>query len=145
LGVDEARKRTFVESVKILRRCPNCGTFFPGDDRAASSQESSLAYRCPVCEFVFSEDGPAPSTSASELEAEINQLVASARQNGVQPDDIVQVLRDELAFMCELAQPGRRVSVEVIDLGPQDDAWLRPREVVGRDALLGRGLRPSIG
>ncbi len=65
--------------------------------------------------------------SADTLQARLVALLTDARTSGVPAEQIVGILRDELAFEAELTAPGRRMLVQVIDLGQFEPA-LRPRD-----------------
>lgn len=99
----------------IPLRCANCGTLLD------PFGQSSLGVTCPVCQFLntFSPSQSQPSLTRELFEAQLGDLVALARASGLAPDTVVQVLRDELEFAAELANHGRDLCVQIVDLGPQ--------------------------
>lgn len=104
--------------------CLNCGHVWRPEDSPAG-----MAAICPVCQFRVADPGAADVSpvSAGELETRLSTLVEAAFAGGVAPDTIVQVLQGELEFAAELAHTGRRMYVQIIDLGPQESAeFARP-------------------
>ncbi len=87
-------------------------------------------YICPVCDFHVTTNAVVPADvelTVDELQARLVSLLTSARTSGVSPQEIVGILRDELAFEAELDAPGRRMLVQIIDLGQFEPA-LQPRQ-----------------
>lgn len=121
-------------------RCPNCGTTFQPDDSLPSESRSrrAMAYRCPVCQYEVAATRER-LVSVEALGADVSSLVERARVSGVAPDEIVRILRDELAFMAEMANQGRRLHVEIIDLGPHDNEVPALLNEDGRELLTHRG------
>lgn len=117
----------------IPLRCANCGTLLD------PSGQSSFGVTCPVCQFLntFSPSPVEAKLTREALETQLGDLVTLARASGLTADSIVQVLRDELEFAAELANHGRDLCVQIVDLGP------RMREPVrrtgGDNSLLLRG------
>ena len=113
-----------MDEYKPILRCVNCGTEFkPAGPLEFRGDRASWAYACPVCQFLVQAPRPEKvrrRLSAGELEIRLSALLADARASGVTPDDIERVLRAELEFVAELANPGRRLLVNIIDLGPQE-------------------------
>lgn len=98
--------------------CLNCGHVWRPDESPAGTTAT-----CPVCQFRVADPvADIPPVSADELETRLSTLVEAAFAGGVAPDAIVQVLQDELEFAAELAHSGRRMYVQIIDLGPQERA-----------------------
>lgn len=122
-------------------RCPNCGATSRSEDAPTSDARDrrGATTRCPVCEFEFASQVKDRLISVDDFGSNVNALIERARSSGVPADDIVRVLRDELAFSAEMANRGRRLCVEIIDLGPQNDDVLHPAENDGREALASRG------
>ncbi len=125
-----------VEQLSIL--CANCGTSMDLPEGASD------AVICPVCQFV-NELGAAPqlaSFTPDALEAQLGSLIDQARTSGLELDEIVRVLRDELEFTAELASSGRNLSVQIIDLGPLEtqlpQRLMRDRSIVLRGRVVGR-------
>ncbi len=117
--------------VEYQLNCPNCGTKF--NEAANATSSSSVATNreisaiiCAVCHYDLTEAATKeltqPPQSSAELENLVHDLLLGARTNGVDPAEIVQVLRDELEFAAELAGTGRRFSVQVIDLGSEEQS-----------------------
>lgn len=107
-----------------------------------TSSNGPAGYRCPVCQLQFTPAGPEPIgqlASAEDLESRLSSLVSLARASGLSADEIVQALRDELAFTAEMANRGRQVFVQIIDLGPQGGMAADPAAPEGRELLLSRG------
>lgn len=110
--------------------CPNCGTKFNEAATATSSSRVATNWEvstmiCAVCHYDLTETATKELTqpqSSAELENLVHDLLLGARTSGVDPAEIVQVLRDELEFAAELAGTGRRFSVQVIDLGPEEQS-----------------------
>jgi hypothetical protein len=73
--------------------------------------------------------------STDDLETQLRALVMSARAGGLDAEAIVRVLRDELEFAAEMGHAGRRFSVQLIDLGPQEGEILN-RPVRDRREIL---------
>ncbi|NJO81725.1 MAG: hypothetical protein HC828_02440 [Blastochloris sp.] len=95
--------------------CANCGT-----NLAATTTDGSNII-CPVCQFA---NAPGVSSPGSDLTLEafatrLGDLLAEARFSNLLPEDIVHVLRDELEFAAELANRGRDLYVQIVDLGPR--------------------------
>jgi hypothetical protein len=98
-----------------LIRCANCGT------RLAVAPRDGSSVICPVCHFANAPDmlSSEPSMTLEAFEARLGELHRDARASGLLPDDIVHVLRDELEFAAELANRGRDLCVQIVDLGPR--------------------------
>ena len=134
-----------MEHDTLVMRCPNCGEPWRADDEIPpdADVDRAASHRCSVCEFVFIPGSTGRPSSVEDLEGSISVLINKARQGGVPADEIVQILREELAFMAEYARQGRRLSVQIIDLGPQDgSASVGSNRMDGREALLDRGHAP---
>jgi rubredoxin len=111
-------------------RCNNCGyEFIPSHALNSQVENPNI---CPVCHFGPTElpqqaEQPAARLavqkpfSATDLENQLKTLINKARTNGLASEVIVDVLRSELEFEAELGQ-GRRLLVQIIDLGFQDAA-----------------------
>jgi hypothetical protein len=52
-------------------------------------------------------------------------LIRNAWASGLDAEAIVQVLREELVFAAERGHVGRQFAVQLIDLGPQENAVLQ--------------------
>ncbi len=104
-------------------QCPNCGTEFAPAPFGNGSNGPSTMYECPVCHFHVSAAPQAEKParlSLDEWETRLSTLAAEALNNGLRLEDLVDVLRSELAFAAEMAHPGRRLSIQIIDLGPEE-------------------------
>lgn len=95
--------------------CANCGT------RLDIPMQGALGVTCPVCHFfnAFSPTYIEAHLTRESLETQLGELVGLARASNIAPDVIVQVLRDELEFAAELANRGRDLCVQIVDLGPR--------------------------
>jgi hypothetical protein len=125
---------------KDLLRCDNCGTML------GLPSEDSSGVSCPACHlfhdlsspqdlpFSTSEASPLEIMSTDDLEARLRALMSNARASGLGAEVIVQALRDELEFAAEMGHAGRRFSVQLIDLGPQEGEILN-RPVRDRSSL----------
>lgn len=114
-------------------RCTNCGTSWTLEATDASGVRADSAPVCPVCHLPLSLGASAVGlqvSSIGELEAQLDALVNSARASGLDDESIVRALREELAFAAEMGNAGRRFSVALIDLGPQES---KVRERPARD------------
>jgi len=107
------------QTERDVLRCPNCGTEWrptPSTIGAATS--------CPVC-FHPIEPPTAPEThesfSVRDFAEQISALINRARTEGLSSDVITKVLRDELAYNAELANPSHTFHVQIVDLGPAED------------------------
>lgn len=96
-------------------RCANCGTPLDPPGKGA------FGITCPVCQFFNAFGAPLAESrlTVEMLETQLGSLVAHARASGLPPDAIVHVLRDELEFAAELANRGRDLCVQIVDLGPR--------------------------
>lgn len=111
-----------------LIRCSNCGTLW-------STQQSLSGHTlaahpspiCPVCHLSIADNTPSPTsvTSITDLEMQLDVLVRGALANGIDTNAIVHVLRDELALAAEMNHIGRRIAVQILDLGPMERELLQ--------------------
>jgi hypothetical protein len=119
-------------------QCSNCGAMIEipliGVDTV----------HCPVCQYVFELRAPSQihEFTPEALETSLSNLMAQARASGLDRDEIVRVLRDELEFAAELAHTGRNMTVQIIDLGPLESHAARPpirdRTTILRGRVVGR-------
>jgi hypothetical protein len=119
-------------------RCTNCGTEWALEARPLRLDEASVSEpTCPVCHLLVATDETSPLrlVSTDDLETQLRALMSSARASGLDAEAIVHVLRDELAFAAEMGHAGRRFSVQLIDLGPQEGEILN-RPVRDRREIL---------
>ena len=128
-----------MEQTVVQARCPNCGTEFASP--AIESGQQSEVLRCPVCQFEFVIEAPdkrqAP-TSTAELARAMSDLIRQARATQTPDTQIIETLRSELAFQAELANPGRRMWVQIIDLGARDSQTGATQESDQRDLIHSR-------
>jgi hypothetical protein len=103
-------------------RCTNCGT-----EWALEAQPNHLGSfpvskpACPVCHLPLSTgETSLRLVSTDDLETQLRALMTSARTSGLDTEAIIHVLCDELEFAAEMGHAGRRFSVQLIDLGPQE-------------------------
>ncbi len=115
-----------------IQRCPNCGTeWTPQEQLPGDENLDTRDYICPVCQFHLTQHlssiDESPSLSVDDLQTRLVALLTDARASGVSAEEIVGILRDELSFEAELTAPGRRMLVQIIDLGQFEPA-LQPRD-----------------
>ncbi len=117
-----------------LLRCTNCGT--PLEPPA----NGTFGVICPVCHLFNTFGAPLsdPELTAEVFETRLGDLVAQARASGIPSDVIVHVLRDELEFSAEIANHGRDLYVQIIDLGPSTSQPLRRSQRDENTRLRGR-------
>ena len=111
-----------------LIRCENCGTTWsPQRSRSGHIQAELSSPVCPVCHLSVAESTHASAqvTSIADLEMQLDVLVRGAWASGIDTDAIVHVLRDELALAAEMRHTGRRIAIQIIDLGPQERELLQ--------------------
>jgi hypothetical protein len=121
-----------------IERCTNCGTEWDLEARPLHLDDASVSEpTCPVCHLPVATDETAPTrfVSTDDLENQLRALMSSARASGLGAEVIVHVLRDELEFAAEMGHAGRRFSVQLIDLGPQEGEILN-RPVRDRREIL---------
>ncbi|MEI7769515.1 MAG: hypothetical protein WCI67_05985 [Chloroflexales bacterium] len=120
--------------------CANCGTplNLPGKGRAGVT--------CPICQLFnpLAARHPAPKITLDTLVAQLSDLVAQARASALPLDAIVHVLCDELSFAAELANAGRDLYVQIIDLGPRVDQAMRQSRQEDHMLLRGRTVGASL-
>lgn len=101
-----------------MLRCPHCGAEWRPTTLAIGMQIS-----CPVC-FHYFEHSDAPETrkslSVRDFAEQISALINRARTAGLSSDVITKVLRDELVYNAELANPSHIFHVQIVDLGPAE-------------------------
>ena len=97
-------------------RCANCGTEWSPDATRAGADASA----CPVCHYTSEVHALVPSIeSREEFERQLSELVSAAWASGIDSEQIVHLLRDELAFAAEMAHSGHQFTIQLIDLGVQ--------------------------
>jgi hypothetical protein len=108
--------------------CDNCGTSlsFPDD--------TTVVVTCPICQLPYQSGAVqgAPLLTMDTFELQLGALLTQARRDGLPPDEIMRVLREELAFTAELAHSGHHFLVQLVDLGPQELDDLLPTRTRGR-------------
>ncbi|WP_129628377.1 hypothetical protein [Candidatus Oscillochloris fontis] len=109
-----------MQNLEMLR-CTNCGTPLEPPVKGV------FGVICPVCQLFNTFGAPLPDSdlTAEVFEARLGDLVAEARASSIPADVIVHILRDELEFSAELANHGRDLYVQIIDLGPSISQPLR--------------------
>ena len=124
-------------------RCTNCGTEWTLEAHSihlggAPAPEPT----CPVCHLPLStgEASPLRIASTDDLETQLRALITSARASGLDTEVIVHTLRDELEFAAEMGHVGRRFSVQLIDLGPQEGEILNRPVRDRRESLQNRSV-----
>ena len=124
-------------------RCTNCGTEWALEARSMHLGTASVSKTtCPVCQLPLSmsEMSPQDMLSTDDLEARLRALMTSARASGLNAEAIVHALRDELEFAAEMGHVGRRFSVQLIDLGPQEGEILNRPVRDRREVLQNRSV-----
>lgn len=126
---------------QVRLHCSNCGSDFT-PPLSVPGEPAPAGYTCPVCQFYVTAMLPSVErqVSASDLASQLDNLIAEARESGVPLDDITRVLRDELEFQAELTHTGRRLMVQIIDLGPQTLETTDPVAPDRRELLHNRSL-----
>jgi hypothetical protein len=128
--------------VQYTVRCGNCGTpLVPESATVQYAAHAQALAMCPVCHFEYAS-GEAETLqvrSVGELETRLDELLRSARASGLETNAIVRALRTELAFAAEIGHAGRRFTVQLIDLGPQEGELLRRPRRHPRTATSSRG------
>jgi hypothetical protein len=98
-----------------VRSCTNCGTEW--NDEIGGLQRAREF--CPVCHLRLT--GSSDTTpSNDDFTSQLRRLIEDARADGIGVERLEAILRDELAFVAELAHPDRRYYVQVIDIGPSE-------------------------
>lgn len=107
-----------------LQTCENCGSSWFIESSVPGDRAGAM---CPICHFTPEGDAAplAHIESIADLEGRLDALVRSALASGLAHPQVLHALRDELAFTAELGNVGRRFLVQLIDLGPQEEALLR--------------------
>jgi hypothetical protein len=120
-------------------RCDNCGyAWTPAGETGVS--HITLAYVCPVCQYPVSAESASAiesSLTPDELAERLSALINEARTAQVDPEAIVQILKDELEFAAEISHAGRNIYVQIIDLGPSEGEVIT-RPVRDRSTILRR-------
>lgn len=125
------------EQLKLIR-CANCGTeWSPTVAPSGYGHSASADAVCPVCHLAVAESAASlvAIDSVTDLEARLAALMRGAWASGLDSEAIVHVLRDELVFAAEMRHNGRRFTVQLIDLGPQENE-LQQRPLRDRRELL---------
>ena len=110
-------------------RCVNCGTEWDPhvEQSSGGAITDSGAILCPVCEFpVAAAESIREQLSIGAVTTQLSTLMSHALEDGVAPEEIVRVLREELEFAAELAHTGRRVFIQIVDLGQKEGETLAP-------------------
>lgn len=99
-----------------MLRCANCGTEWSPD----ATRSGADAATCPVCSYTAEVHALVPDIhSREDFEQQLSALVTAAWAGGIDTEQIVHLLRNELAFAAELAHAGHQFSVQLVDLGLQ--------------------------
>ena len=117
-----------MDRASIRIHCLSCGIEFRSLEQTQVRNEPSR-YDCPTCHYqtVAPSNLSNPALSPSDFQRRLSALVQAA-WGSVLPTEIVSIVRDELEFVAELAHTGRRVYVQIIDLGPHEQAALPTRD-----------------
>lgn len=119
-------------------RCVNCGTMLE-----LVSDKGQGTLRCSVCEFPLDMDSSDAEPSIStihDFESQLGALLMAARSAGIDQEDMIHVLRDELEFAAEMAQPDRHLSVQILDLGPREGVSIHRNALHQRAPLNSRAV-----
>jgi hypothetical protein len=121
-----------------ITRCTNCGTQW---NEATDNLQKEYEY-CPVCNLRLTaephEQDVVVSSNidmAGDFAGQLRNLIQEARTAGLSEERISEALRDELAFVAELARPDRRHYVQVIDIGPSEGLSVYVAPADARQAL----------
>lgn len=104
-----------------MMRCPDCGAEWRPTTTVAASADIS----CPVCLHRLKAPDALETHKAfsvRDFAEQISALINRARTEGLSSDVITKVLRDELAYNAELANPSHTFHVQIVDLGPTEGA-----------------------
>jgi hypothetical protein len=124
--------------------CVNCGNTWEPAERQRAGEQALAEIVCPVCQYPIStaEEGRASAITVNDLESQLSTLIGAAFADGLEPQDIVKVLQDELEFAAEMAHAGRRLFIQIVDLGPQEAeihaSPVRDRSTILRSRAAGR-------
>ncbi len=103
-----------------MLRCPHCGA-----EWRPTTPVTGREISCPVCLHRFEAPDVLEerhSFSVRDFAEQISALINRARTEGLSSDVITNVLRDELAYNAELANPSHTFHVQIVDLGPAEGA-----------------------
>lgn len=128
------------EPASKKRRCSNCGN----ELKLANESPSTLEplYICPVCHFQEVTTGaarPHKAITLAELATQLKNFLNRARADGVESEEIINILRAEIEFEAEMGHLGRRVMVQIIDLGFQESPSVSTAESNSRGTLHNHG------
>lgn len=108
----------------LFLRCLNCGTEFkPVQLLELGGSSTTWGSPCPVCQFQVTPSRRTEtrfSLPAGDFESQLSKFLVDAQARGVAPQELMRALRDELEFTMELAHPGRRMMLNIVDLGEQE-------------------------
>lgn len=127
-----------------LVRCPNCGTeWSPQEPLITGGTDANWGYTCPVCQYHVEANPTAPqeTLTSAQLQTRLAELLTLARTSGLPSEEILGIMRDELEFEAELSTPGRRMLVQIIDLGALEPEMTIMTVSRNRDSVRGRTTR----
>ncbi|MEI7554294.1 hypothetical protein [Candidatus Chlorohelix sp.] len=107
-----------------VRVCNNCGNELTGTESRTSS---GLVYSCSVCHYeevttisVVSSAASQKTISPTEVANQLKTLLKRAHTAHIESEELINILRAEIEFEAEISHLGRRVIVQIIDLGVQE-------------------------
>jgi hypothetical protein len=112
------KEGTMTQTERDVQRCPNCGA-----EWRPTIPTTGADITCPVCFYHFEATAVGQQRapfSVREFAEQISALINRARTEGLSNDVITKVLRDELAYNAELANPSHTFHVQIVDLGPAE-------------------------
>jgi hypothetical protein len=118
LAKSSFKEGTMTQTERDVQRCPNCGA-----EWRPTTSITGADITCPVCFYHFEATAVRQQRapfSVREFAEQISALINRARTEGLSNDVITKVLRDELAYNAELANPSHTFHVQIVDLGPAE-------------------------
>jgi DNA-directed RNA polymerase subunit RPC12/RpoP len=118
LAKSSFKEGTMTQTERNVQRCPNCGA-----EWRPTTPITGDYITCPVCFYRFEATAVGQKRapfSVREFAEQISALIHRARTEGLSNDVITKVLRDELAYNAELANPSHTFHVQIVDLGPAE-------------------------
>lgn len=106
------------QTEREMLQCPNCGA-----EWRPTTPVTGTDISCPVCLHRLKVPDTLEtrtSFSVRDFAEQISALINRARTEGLSSDVITNVLRDELAYNAELANPSHTFHVQIVDLGPTE-------------------------
>ncbi|NWJ45718.1 MAG: hypothetical protein HXX08_07555 [Chloroflexi bacterium] len=103
------------------RECSNCGNELMWTE---SHTSKAFVYSCSVCHYeevaTVSPTASQKSLTTAEMANQLKNLLKRAHADHIESEEIINILRAEIEFEAEMGHLGRRVLVQIIDLGFQE-------------------------